>query len=114
MHLFGVGGNCRSLHGTPHGEPGQAGQVGFAPNDKEAGGCFQQELDWGIPGLKSETWGTLRFHPSILQRAQALSVLSRLASASRLLPRRAGASGMTKGRVAGRSAVSPRVRDRRL
>jgi hypothetical protein len=55
MHLFGVGGNCRSLHGSPHGEPGQAGQVGFAPNDKEAGGCFQQELDWGIPGLKSET-----------------------------------------------------------
>jgi hypothetical protein len=22
--------NCRSLHGTPHGSPGQAGQVGFA------------------------------------------------------------------------------------
>jgi hypothetical protein len=25
--------NCRSLHGTPHGSPGQAGQVGFAPKD---------------------------------------------------------------------------------
>ncbi len=29
--------NCRSLHGTP-------GQVGFAPNDKEEGRCFQWEL----------------------------------------------------------------------
>jgi hypothetical protein len=32
------------VHGTPHGTPGQAGQVA------------------GIPGLKRETWGTLRFY----------------------------------------------------
>jgi hypothetical protein len=38
------------------------------------------------PSLKRETprlagtgWGTLRFHPSMLQRVQALSFLSRLA-----------------------------------
>ncbi len=41
---------------------------------------------------ENQTWGTLRFLPSMLQRAQALSFLSRLASASRLL-------GMTKGRA---------------
>jgi hypothetical protein len=41
--------NCRSL--------------GFARDDKEEGGRFQWELIWGIPGLKSETWGTLRFYP---------------------------------------------------
>jgi hypothetical protein len=27
--------HCRSLHGTPHGSPGQAGQVGFARDDKK-------------------------------------------------------------------------------
>jgi hypothetical protein len=43
--------------------------------------------------------GTLRFHPSKLKRPLALSFLSPLASASRLLPRHAGAGGMTKERV---------------
>ena len=41
---------------------------------------FQWDLVQGITGLKSETWGTLRFLPSVLQRAQAWSFLSRRSS----------------------------------
>jgi hypothetical protein len=54
--------NCRSLHGTP-------GQVGFARDDKGKGDISMESGCWwsfrsgsvaGIPGLKSETWSTLR------------------------------------------------------
>ncbi len=67
--------NRMSLHGTP-------GQVGVAPNDKEEGG-FPVGIGLRDPGSQKRDptarRGTLLFHPSMLQRVQALSFLSRLA-----------------------------------
>ena len=47
----------RLVHGTPHGKPGQAGLVA------------------GIPGLSSETWGTLRLlsDPAMARRLEKLT-----------------------------------------
>jgi hypothetical protein len=37
----------------------------FGARDDKGGVAFSLGLVAGIPGLKSETWGTLRLHPSI-------------------------------------------------
>jgi len=62
------------------GEVGNPGTLGMT---KGWVGVSSRNWFEGAPGLKCETWGTLRFHPSILQRPLALSFLSRVASASR-------------------------------